>query len=98
VGEVGAAQPLGEAQVVLDGGALAGLPSRGLALDDDGAQALGGRVHGSGQAGRPAADDADIVQGLLGRGVQAEGAGQLQRGRGGEGVAVGDEHEREVAR
>ena len=38
--EVGAAQPVGEAEVVLDARALAGLPTGRLALDDDGAQSL----------------------------------------------------------
>ena len=67
LGEVGAAQALGEPQVVLDRRALSRLAAGGLALDDDGAQALGGRVHRGGQAGRPAADDAHVVQAAAGR-------------------------------
>ena len=67
-------EPLREAQVVLDRGALAGLAAGRLALDDDRAQALGGGVHGRGEPGRSAADDADVVQRLLRPGPQARAA------------------------
>ena len=98
VGEVGAAQAAWEAEVVLDRGALAGLPSRRLALDDDGAQTLRRGVHAGGQPGRSAADDADVVERPLGGGVQAERAGDLQRRGRPQGLAVRHQHERQVGR
>ena len=98
VGEVGAGHALGEAEVVLDGRALPGLPARRVALDDDGAQPLGRRVHGGGQPGRAAADDAQVVQRLLRPGAQAERVGELDASSGAQRVALGQEHERQVVR
>ena len=73
LGEVGAAQALGEAEVVLDRRALAGLSARGLALDDDRAEPLGSGVHPGREPGRAAADDADVVERLLGLDVRGRG-------------------------
>jgi hypothetical protein len=98
MGEVGATQSLREAQVVLDRRALFRLTPGGLALHDHGAQALGRCVHRGGQAGRPAADDAHVVQGLSRGGAQTERACQIERRRRAERVAVRHEHEREVGR
>ena len=72
VGEVCAGQALGEAQVVLDRRALPGLAAWRLAFDDDCLQALGGAVDGGGEPGRSATHDAQVVEGLLGPGAQAE--------------------------
>jgi len=94
--QVRAAQSLGEPQVVLDRRAVSGLTPWCVALDDDGAQALGRSVDGGGQAGRSTADDAHVVQRLLRAGMQAECARKVKRGRRVERVAVRDEHEREV--
>ena len=91
VGEVGAGEALGEAEVVLDRRALPGLAARGVALDDDGLQPLGGGVHRGGEAGRAGADDAEVVERLLGPGAQAERVGELDRGGGAERGAVGDQ-------
>ena len=72
---------VGEAQVVLDPGALAGLAAGRGPLDQDGPQPLGRAVHGRAEAGRAAADDDEVVE-LLGRGGgQADVGGQLGVGR-----------------
>ena len=77
VREVGARQALREAEVVLDRRALPGLAARRLAFDDDGLQPLRRAVHRGREPGRPAADDAEVVQRLLGAGAQAERVGEL---------------------
>ena len=96
VGQVGAAEALGEAQVVLDRGARAGLATGSLPLDHDRAQPLGRRVDRRGQAGGTAADDAHVVQRLPGLGAQAERAGQLDGGGGAQRVALRRQHEGQV--
>ena len=55
-------QPDGEAEVVLDARALAGLAARGVALDHHRAQALRRAVDRGGQPGRPAADHHQVVE------------------------------------
>ena len=52
VGQLGARDAVGEAQVVLDPAALPGLPAGGAPLDEHGAQALRGGVDGRAQPGR----------------------------------------------
>jgi hypothetical protein len=52
-----------EPEIVLDSGGGAGLASGRLALDHDRPQPLGGAVDRGGQAGRPGADDHDVVLG-----------------------------------
>ena len=97
LGEVGPAEPLREAEVVLDRRALAGLPAGRLALDDDGAQPLGRGVDGGGQPGRPAADDAQVVERLLGAGAQARARSASSSVVGApERLGVGDQHQRQV--
>ena len=64
--EVRARQALREPEVVLDRRALPGLPARRLAFDDDRLQTFGGAVHRGRETGRPAADDAEVVERLLG--------------------------------
>ena len=46
----------------------------------------------------PAADDAQVVEGLVGSGMEVEGGGELSRRRCAEGVAVGEEHQRQLGR
>ena len=89
--EVGAREPVGEAEVVLDPRALAGLAARRLALDEHRAQPLRRAVHGGGEAGRAAADDHEVVEVELGLRREAELPGQLQRGRRLEHAAVAQE-------
>ena len=96
MGEVGPGQALREAEVVLDRRALPRLAARRLLLHDDGAQPLRGGVDGGGEAGRTAADDAQVVERLLGLGAQAERARQVEVRRRAQRLAVGHEHEREV--
>jgi hypothetical protein len=50
-----------KAEVVLDAGAGPGLSTRGGPFDDDGREAFGRRIDGSGETGRAGADDSDIV-------------------------------------
>ena len=96
VGELGAADPVGEAEVVLDPGALAGLPAGGLPLDQDGAQPLGGGVHGRAQPGRAAADDHRVVEAGGRGGRQADPGRQLLDARVDQGLALGGDHQRDA--
>ena len=93
--EIGAGEPVREAEVVLDPRALPGLAARRGALDQHGAQALGGAVDGGGEAGRSAADDHEVVEVELGLRGQAEPARQLERRRRLQHAAVAQEHRRE---
>ena len=62
VREVRAAQPVREAEVVLDAGALAGLPARCVAFDDGGVQPFRRAVDRGRQPGRAGADDDEVVE------------------------------------
>ena len=66
-GELVAGDAGGEAEVVVDHGALAGLAAEGLTLEHHGAEALGRAVDGGGEAGRPGADDEQIDSSAHGR-------------------------------
>ena len=81
VGELRAGDPVREAEVVLDPGALPGLAAGGGALDQHGAQALGRPVHRGAEPGRAAADDDEVVEVLGRRGGQPDLGGQLGVGR-----------------
>ena len=70
-----------EAEVVLDAGALSGLSPRRASLDDHRLQALGHAVHRAGESSRTRADDAQVVEGLVGSGMEVEGGGELSRRR-----------------
>ena len=67
VGELGAGDAVGEAEVVLDPRALPGLPAGGHPLDQHRAQPLGRAVDRRAEPGRAAADDDQVVE-VLGRG------------------------------
>src|SRR5699024_769800 len=74
--QLGPLDPLGETRVVLDvrrgHQRAAGIEGTG---DDDGVHLGPGRIDGRGVAGRPGADDDDLVDGVaLGRDVSAAGA------------------------
>ena len=73
-------------------------PAGRLALHHDDAQALGGGVDGRGQAGRSGADDAEVVERLLGAGAQPEPLGELDGARRDQGLGVGHQHQRQVLR
>ncbi len=79
VGELGAGDPVGEAEVVLDPGALPGLPAGRRALHQHGPQPLGGPVHGRAEPGRAAADHDEVVEVGRRRRRQAHVGGQLGR-------------------
>jgi len=69
----------GKAQVVLDAGAGAGLAAEGAPVQHQHLQALGGRVHGGGQAGRAGAHDDDVEQLAVVRAVHhADAAAQFR--------------------
>jgi hypothetical protein len=60
--EAVARNALGPPEIVLDARGRACLAAEGSrALQEEGAQALGGTVEGGGQARRPAADDHDVM-------------------------------------
>ena len=67
----------GEAEVVLDPHAAAGLAAGRRALQHHRAQPLGGAVDRRGQPRRPGADDDQVVHRLLQRPAEAEGLRQL---------------------
>ena len=92
-GEVAAAEPAGEAEVVLDARALPGLAARRLALHHHGAQALRGPVDRRGQPGGAAADDHQVVERQLGAGGQAHLLGDLERARPLQHGAVGEQQD-----
>jgi hypothetical protein len=79
--EVRAAQPRGEAEVVLDPARLAGLAAGRLTLHHHRAQPLRRAVHGGREAGRTAAHDDQVV--VVGRRLRghAQALGQLEHGR-----------------
>jgi hypothetical protein len=68
--QLSAGDAVGEAEVVLDARALAGLPTGRCAFDQYGAQALGRGIDGSTQPGRPSANDDDVVE--LGSGIRSK--------------------------
>ena len=60
-GELGAADPVGEAEEVLDAGGVGGLAARHVAIEDGGLEAVGGGIDRCGQPRRAAADDDEVV-------------------------------------
>src|SRR6185437_3702640 len=64
VAQVGAADAEGESEVVADQGAGACLAADRLPIDDDGAQSLGGGVHGGRQPGRSGTYRDDVEDAL----------------------------------
>ena len=95
--QVGPAEADREAKVVLDPRALARLPTRRLPLEQQRLEALRGAVDGGGQASRPAADDDEVVEGLLGAGAEADPLGDLDVGRLRQGRAVGEDDHRQAS-
>ena len=60
-GQLGAADPVGEAEEVLDAGGVGGLAAWDVAIEDGGVETVGGRIDGGGQPRRAAADDDEVV-------------------------------------
>ena len=77
VGELGAGHTVREAEVVLDAGALPGLATGGLPLDEHGPQTLGRPVDRAAQPGRAAADHDQVVEVGGGGGGEADRRGDL---------------------
>jgi hypothetical protein len=93
LGQLAAADAVGEPEVVLDAAALAGLPAGRLALDEHRPQPLGGAVDGGAQPGRAAAHHDQVVELLAGVDVQPDDRGQLGvRGRHQRPPVGGDDH------
>jgi len=82
--ELGAADPLGEAEKVLDPRRVRGLAPGYIPVADERRQAVGGRVDGGSEARRPGADDDEIVMGLLRRMPAVPGHHDLLDGRTGQ--------------
>ncbi len=94
--EIGAAQPLRKAEVVLDPRARAGLAARRVLLDEDCAEALRCAVHRGRETGRPRADDREIVERELGRRAHAELGGERAAVRAAELLPVREDHDRQL--
>ena len=72
MGQVGAAHPVREAEIVAHERGRAGLAADHLALDNRYAEALRSSVHGCGQPRRAASHDSDIKRRPLPTGVESE--------------------------
>ena len=95
-GELGAADPAREAEVVADERAGARLSSDRLALDDHGAQPLGRGVHRRREPGRTGADDREIALRVLVEVALAERVAELAPGRRDERATVEEDHDRQT--
>ena len=95
LGQLRARHTVGEAEIVLDPGALAGLAARRDRLHQHRTQAFRRSVHGRAESGRAAADHDQVVEvGTRLRG-QADALGQLGIGRRDQRVAVRRDDERQ---
>ncbi len=93
-GEVGARQAGGKAQVVVDTGRGPGLAARCLPLHHERLESLGGPVHGSGQPGRTATHDDQVVVRQRGLRAQPDLRCDLGVGRRHQRRAVGEHDQR----
>ncbi len=75
-GQLGAADPVHEAEEVLDQGGVRRLPAGHVVLDDQDVEPVRRRVDGGGQAGRPGADDDEVVVRLLRRAREIPAGGE----------------------
>ncbi len=96
-GQLGAADPRREAEVVLDPPRGAGLAAEHGALDDQRVEALRGAVDRGAEAGRPAADDEQVdLLALLELEPDPERPRELPVARPAQLVAAGEPHERDL--
>ena len=77
LGELGARDAVGKAEVVLDARALPGLPACRRSLDEHGLQPLGRAVHRGAETSGTAADDDQVVEVLRGGGDETDPVGEL---------------------
>ena len=91
VRQLGAADALREAGIVVDPVGRAGLAAEGAPLDHERVHPFPGRVDRRRQAGRPTAEDQDVVDGPLRVELEAELPGQLRVGRLEQVAAVGED-------
>ncbi len=89
-------EALGEAEVVFDARAGAGLAADGFGFDDEGAQAFGGAVDSGGETGGAGADDDDVVGLFAGLGAEADARGELGGAGLDHGGAVAEEDDGEL--
>ena len=88
----------GEAEIILDPGALAGLPSGGGSLDDEGTESFGRSIHGGRKPGRTGPDHDEIVERHLGVPADAGFLGDRRGGRSHEHLAVREDEDGGVLR
>ena len=96
LGELVAGEALGEAEIVLDARAGAGLAADGVGLDDKGAQAFGGAVDARGEPGGTGADDDDVVESSLAWVRRPMRVGEFRGGGLDHGGAVAEEDDGEL--
>ncbi len=93
--QVGAAEARREPEVVLDARALPGLPAGGMPFDQQRAQPFRGAVHRRRKAGRPAAQDHQVVERQRGGGAQPHPPGDVTLRRTRQHLAVLEGHHRQ---
>ena len=92
-GEVASAQPFRESGIVLDPRAVPCLPTGDLLLHHDGADPFRGGIHGGGEPRRATAHDEQLVERLVGLGIEADPLGDVPHGRPGQPSAVRQDDE-----
>ena len=93
-----AADPGREAEIVLDPRRRAGLAAERAAIEHDRREAFGGRIDRGGKAGRPGADDRDVVEVIgIDRPDHADAAGKLELARIAQQLPARAEHDRQLA-
>lgn len=95
-GEIRAGESGREAEVVLDQTARAGLPARGVALDQHGAQAFRRAVDRGRKTGGPGADDGEVIELRAGLGLHADLSGQRGGFRAQQLFAARQQHQRQL--
>ena len=92
MGQIGTAEPVREAEVVLDPRALTGLPSGRVAFDHDRSEPFRRCVHGCCKTSGTSTHDHDVVQRGFRGGVEPQCTGEIQRGRAVQHGALGQQH------
>ena len=94
-----AADPGGEAEVVLDPSRRAGLAAKRTAVENERGETLRARVNGTREPSRPGSDDGDVVNPvLINRADQADAAGKLDLRGIAQKLAPWTEHDRQLSR
>ena len=88
----------GEAEIIFDSGAGAGLSAERARVQDDHRETFRRRVHGGGKPRRTAAHDRDIVDLVAGWADHAKRPGEVSFARIAKHRAVGGDHQRPIRR